>query len=168
MTNTTEEVLDIVNEDDNVIGNAPRSEIYSKKHIHRIVHVLIFNKKNKMVLQLRSKQKSFMPNAWVTSAGGHVQSGEDYETAAKRELKEELGISPSLELLYKDFYEDNKGLKKFLTTFKAVHEGPFVLIEDDVKDARFFSLKQIQEMINNKELFHPELLFLLRNHYNIK
>lgn len=102
--NEPEEILDVVDEDNVVVGNTPKAEVYTKLLNHRIVHVLVFNTAGEMLLQLRSKNKSFMPGYWVTSAGGHVGSGETYEVAALRELQEELGVTGKLEFLYSDVY----------------------------------------------------------------
>ena len=161
------EFLDIVNEQNEVVGKASHDEIYEKKLPHRIVHVLIFDKDGKLALQLRSKQKSFCPQHWSTPVGGHVQSGETYEEAAKRESIEELGIKPDVAFLYSDLYED-EGLKKFLSTFELVYDGPFNINPAEVEKVEFFTLEEIQIMIKNGEKFHPELLFLLKKHFGIK
>ena len=119
------EFLDIVDENDNVIGKASKEEIYRKLLLHRIVHIFIFNNKGEMALQLRSKDKSFCPGYWSTVEGGHVQSGETYEEAVLREFKEELGTKTEIIFAYKDLYNDSMGLQKFLVTFKSVSNGPF-------------------------------------------
>lgn len=152
-------MLDVVNEDDVVIGNAPFSQVYKEQLPHRIVHVLIFNDQGDMALQKRSVLKSFCPGHWSTAVGGHVQSGESYEEAALREFQEELGTTAKLEVLRKDFYTERK---KFLVTFKAIYNGPFTINPEEVEDVRFFSLEDIKNMIVHGEKFHPELLFLLK------
>lgn len=164
------EILDIVNEKDQVIGQASYRQIYKNLHTHRIVHILIFNKKGEMLLQLRSKNKSFCPLHWSTSVGGHVQAEETYKQAALRECQEELGKKIKIRFLYKDFYyhpKHNRGIKKFLAAFKAIDEGPFYKGIEEVKKFAFFTLKQIQLMIKKREKFHPELLFLLKKHFKI-
>jgi len=164
------EFLDIVNEKDEVVGKAPRDEIYNKLLTHRIVHVLIFNKKQEMALQLRANV-NFCPHHWCTSAGGHVKSGEQPEYAAQRELQEELGVNPKLEFFSKDIYVDNfrgTGLKKILITFKSTYSGPFKINPEEVEKIEFFTLEKIQTMIDSGEKFHPELLFLLRKHFGVK
>ncbi len=165
------EFLDIVNENDEVIGKASKEEVYKNLLTHRIVHVLIFNGKKEMALQLRSKNIKFCPNHWCTAAAGHVSSGETYEQAALRETEEEIGIKLKLEFLYKDLYIDNfrkTGLKKILASFKSTYSGPFKINPDEVEKVEFFSLDKIQEMISSGEKIHPELLFLLRKHFGVK
>ncbi len=162
------EFLDVVNKNDEVVGSATKQEVHDKFLMHRIVHVLVFNKKDKLALQLRSKNVPFCPYHWSTTVGGHVQSGESYEQAAAREFQEELGTNPKLEFFSKDFYEAPSGLKEFLTTFKTVSEGPFNSNPKEVELVKFFGMDEIQEMINSGEKFHPELLFLLRKHFGLK
>ena len=162
------EFLDVINDRDEVIGKASKKEIYEKSLQHRIIHVLIFNDKGEMALQLRSKNVSFCPQHWSTSVGGHVQSGETYEEAALREFQEELGITTKIDFMSKDKYIKDKLLKKILGTFKTTFNGPFNIDPDDVERVEFFSLEKIQEMIDNGEKIHPELLFLLRKHFGVR
>jgi len=162
------EFLDIVDDQDEVVGKASIKEIYDKKLPHRIIHVLIFNSEGKIVLQMRSKEKKFCPQHWCTSVGGHVSSGESYEEAAGREFEEELGKSEEISLIGNDVYEDGRGLKKFLRVFKTTFDGPFEINQEEVESVDYFSLEEIQEMINKGEKFHPELLFLLEKYFMIK
>jgi isopentenyl-diphosphate delta-isomerase len=161
------EYLDVVNDKNEVIGRAERVEINQKKLPHRIVHILVFNSKGKIVLHKRTPWNKFCPNCWTTSAGGYVQAGETYEQAGLREYKEELGVTSQIELAYEDIYEDNQGLKKFLQTFKTVYNGPFNPDQEKVSEIRFLNLNEIRGMIKNKELFHPELIYILQKHFNI-
>ncbi|TAL54618.1 MAG: NUDIX domain-containing protein, partial [Nanoarchaeota archaeon] len=126
-----QEFLDIVDDKNEVVGSAPYDEVYSKRLNHRIVHVLIFNDKGEIFLQQRSAKKEFRPGHWVTSAGGHVQKGESYEVAAKRELKEELGIEMPLTLIHESPYDHYK-MRKFLQVFRGISEGPFNLNPEEV------------------------------------
>jgi len=162
------EYLDVVDNYDNVIGKASEKDIYGKKLMHRIVHIIIFNDQGEMALQFRSRQKPFCPHHWSTSVGGRVQSGESYEAAAMREYEEELCRTGKLDFAFKDLYVGPMGAKKFLVTFTSVFNGPFKINPDEVERVEFFSLEKIQEMVESGEKFHPELLFLLEKHYGIR
>lgn len=164
-----QEFIDIIDENDEVIGKTTYADIYRRLLPHRIVHILIFNDKDEMALQKRSTHKSFMPRAWSTTVGGHVRSGETYEAAALREMNEELGIKLPPIYMYKDLYQDKKyhvGLKKFLTTFKTQSNGPFRINPEEVETVKFFTLVEIWKMIKGGEKFHPELVFLLEQHFS--
>ena len=67
------EIFDVVDENDKVIGQARRGEAHrNKKLIHRSVGVLVFNKKGELFLQQRSATKDTDPLKWTISASGHV------------------------------------------------------------------------------------------------
>ena len=44
-----EDIFDIVNEKDEVIGRAPRSEVHARGLLHRAVHVLVFNARGELI-----------------------------------------------------------------------------------------------------------------------
>jgi len=96
-----EEIFDVVDENDRVIGQAPRSVVHAQKLAHRAVHVFVFNSRGELLLQKRSARKDEYPLCYTSSASGHLGAGETYEAAAPRELEEELGLSARLEWLAK-------------------------------------------------------------------
>ena len=87
-----EEIFDVVNERDEVIGQATRQEVHRLGLLHRAVHVLVFNSSGQVFLQKRSLKKDRQPGVWDSSASGHVDRGEDYDACAARELREEIGL----------------------------------------------------------------------------
>jgi 16S rRNA (adenine1518-N6/adenine1519-N6)-dimethyltransferase len=91
-----EEIFDLCDGDDNVIGQAPRSFVHAKGLFHRAVHIWLWNSRGELLIHRRSLLKDEYPGCWTSSASGHVDAGEDYETAAHRELREELQLSGSL------------------------------------------------------------------------
>lgn len=95
MNNTTQpdEYLDLVDQDDNVIGKKRRSEVYAENLSNfRVINAFIKNSKGEIWIPRRASTKRIFPLCLDMSMGGHVESGEDYETAFKRELLEELNI----------------------------------------------------------------------------
>lgn len=158
-----QEIVDIINEKNEIIGSCGREEIYIKRLLHRIVHVLVFNNGGQILLQQRSKNREYLPGYWSTSAGGHVLNGEAVERAAIREMNEELGIKASLEPFAESWFDsaDQVGLRKFLTVFKAMHNGPFDFADGEVEMADFYSPEQIKAMIRSGDKIHPELKFII-------
>jgi isopentenyldiphosphate isomerase len=92
-----DEILDIVDADDQVIGSATRGEIHQEGLMHRAVHIFVFDASGNIYVQRRSESKDRHPLKLDSSAAGHVDSGESYDRAAERELAEELGIAPELQ-----------------------------------------------------------------------
>ena len=75
----TDDIFDIVDCDDNVIGSAPRSLVHARGLLHRSAHVLIFTDSlpRKILLQKRSMLKDSNPGLYTTSCSGHIDSGEN-------------------------------------------------------------------------------------------
>ena len=67
------EFFDIVDDEDRVIGQAPRSQCHGDPRlVHRVAHVLVFNSRGELLLQKRSVTKDIQPGKWDTSVGGHL------------------------------------------------------------------------------------------------
>jgi isopentenyl-diphosphate delta-isomerase len=133
------EWLDIVDENDIVIGRAPRNQIHSENHFHRASHVMVFNSQGEVFVQLRSMQKDNSPGLWDTSCAGHVDSGEDYLACAVRELAEELGVqtSPeSLNYVSKLSPEPANGFE-FTRIFTLITDQSLVLQAEEIDDGRW-------------------------------
>lgn len=160
------EMISIVNEQDEVIGQASQAEIYANYYTHRIVHIFIFNDRGEMAPQKRSLHMTYCPDHWCTAVAGHVDAGETYEAAALRECQEELGITIPITFLAKDFYQPKNYVHKFLATFTATFNGPFNLNPFEVSEIDFFPISEIKQKIKNGEKFHPELLYLLQKYYS--
>lgn len=95
-TDPQDEIFDVTDEHDNVIGQATRGEVHARKLLHRAVSIFVFNTRGELLLQMRSATKDEYPNCYTSSASGHLDTGETYETAAVRELREELGLTSPL------------------------------------------------------------------------
>ena len=102
-----DELLDLVNEKDEIIGEVDKDVANADpKLIHREISVYVFDDQNRLLMGQRSLKKKVYPGVWGESAAGHVDKGELPEVAAHRELQEEMGFDTEL-----------KFLKKSLTSF---------------------------------------------------
>lgn len=148
----------VVDQNDKVIGSASRSEIYSQGLIHRIVRILIVNDKNELLLQLRAHKEDTLAGKWDQSAGGHVDEAEEYDDAAYRELKEELGVE-NVELknigkFYTDGKIDEKIIRRFNMVYIGKYSGEFKLQKDEVSEVKWFSKEELLNKISkNPEKF---------------
>lgn len=86
------ELFDIIDENDQVIGQETRTVVHQRGLWHRGVHILLFTSESKLLVQQRSRTKSQSPLTFDCSVSEHVQAGENYHNAALRGLKEELGL----------------------------------------------------------------------------
>ena len=87
-----DELLDVVSDDDVVTGRNMRSVVHQLGLQHRGVHIFLFTRDGRLLVQRRSKDRAFSPSLLDCSISEHVQAGEDYLTAAKRGMKEEMGL----------------------------------------------------------------------------
>ena len=90
------ELFPIVDKNDRILRYAQRSDVHGNNLRHRAVHILIFSQADEVYLQQRSRGKDRHPLKWDSSAAGHVGARESYDEAARRELKEELGVNVPL------------------------------------------------------------------------
>ncbi|MFD9468709.1 NUDIX hydrolase [Streptomyces goshikiensis] len=101
-----DEVLDVVDRDDRVTGQAPRGEVYARGLLHRCVFVLARNAEGRIFVHRRTASKLVFPSAYDMFVGGVLGAGEEYAQAALREAEEELGVTglgrpePLLKFLY--------------------------------------------------------------------
>jgi len=134
-----------------------------KIEFHNCVDILIFNNQGELYLQMRSRNDKSFPSHWDFSAGGHIKTGESNETAAKREVLEELGVSAPITLISKEHFQYPAWKPSVLrdvnaSIYKMIHNGPFKIEQKEVAKIDFFSLDVIQKMIDTKAKFHPEFL----------
>ncbi|MBI2612027.1 NUDIX domain-containing protein [Candidatus Gottesmanbacteria bacterium] len=146
-TDNQEEIFDVVDEDDKVIGKTTRGETYKNKNlIHRSIYVAIFNKKDEIFMQQRSATKDTDPLKWTISCTGHVGSGNSYEQVAHRELGEELGVDTDLEFVDK-FLVRYPNETEMVTLYKANANGPFVINNEEIRQGQFIDQKRLRKKI---------------------
>ena len=137
----TEEIFEIVDENNKVIGTAKRSECHGNPALlHRTVHVIVFHPDGRMLLQKRSMNKDIQPGKWDTAVGGHLVPGEDFEIAARREMQEELGVPGNLPLEYLfDSKIRNRIESENTRVYSTLCEGPFDFPKDEIDDVKFWT-----------------------------
>lgn len=111
--------IDIVNEKDEVIGKELKSKKPELNFISRVVAILVRDSDGKFIVSKRGSHKKIDADKIDLSAFGNVDAGEDYEYAAKRELREELGIEAPVKMLDK-FYQENEHNGKLFRIFCGV------------------------------------------------
>jgi isopentenyl-diphosphate Delta-isomerase len=151
----TEEIFDVVDEHDQVIGQERRSVVHARKLLHRAVHILVFNSRGEMLLQMRSALKDEYPSCYTSSASGHLNAGESYAKAAVRELDEELGLTGPLEWLAK-FPASRETSYEHTVVYRTTTDQPPRVDPLEVAGVTFHPLDEISAMLEQTpELFSP-------------
>jgi isopentenyl-diphosphate delta-isomerase type 1 len=86
------EVFDVVDDKDRVIGTQHRGTVHSQGLLHRAVDCWVFDATGRLLLQRRSPDKKIAGGLLDLSVSEHLQAGETYRQAIIRGLLEELGI----------------------------------------------------------------------------
>lgn len=150
-----EEWFPLVDEAGNIVGRVTRRECHDgSKRLHPVVHLHIYNKDGDLFLQKRSLTKDIQPGKWDTAVGGHVDYGESIEEALRREAREELGIEGfEAELMARYVFESTIE-KELVHTYRTVYEGPFTPDKEELDDARFWRIDEIESQLG-KGIFTP-------------
>ena len=120
------EILDIVNENDEVVGQIDR-DLKDDSHIVRVIFIGFYTPDKKLIMQKRSMLKKKNPGKMTATVSGHVESGMSYDDTVVKEALEESGITINTDkIVY---------LGKFLEqgTMRAVYAYPFDGSIDDLK-----------------------------------
>ncbi len=141
-----EEFLEVINEHGDTIKTLPRSVVHGDPSLmHKVVHVLVFNKNGELLLQKRSMNKDVAPGKWDTSVGGHVNAGETIIEALSREMEEELGITTcEPEFLY-TYIHSNQYESELVYTHSCVHSGQIRFNKDEIDEIRFWTSDEIKQ-----------------------
>lgn len=154
MNDNSKELFPLVDEEGNVVGKATRGECHSgSKLLHPVVHLHVFNPDGDLYLQRRPDWKDIQPGKWDTAVGGHIDYGEDVETALRREASEELGITDFLpEKLKKYVFESNRE-RELVNAFKTTIDYE-PRPSEELDGGRFWSREEILSNIG-KGIFTP-------------
>lgn len=150
-----------------------RGDEFSEGDYHLIVHVCIFNKMGDMLIQQRQSTKVGWPNRWDFTAGGSATKGDTSQTAAERELFEELGIKINLENIRPNLTVNfEHGFDDIYLIEKEVDLNELSLQAEEVQNVKWASLNEIERMLDSEE-FIPyyssfiHLLFDTRIQYGV-
>jgi isopentenyldiphosphate isomerase len=143
-----EDIFDVVNERDEVIDHKPRSEVHRLGLLHRAVHVLVFNSRGQIFLQKRSMKKDRQPGLWDSSASGHVDSGEDYDATAVREVREEIGLQ--LKEIPRRLFKIpacKETDQEFVWVYRCESEGSFDLNAEEIERGDWFGPEEVSRWV---------------------
>ena len=115
-----------------------------------VVHICIFDSEGRMLIQQRQPFKHGWSNMWDITVGGSAIAGDDSQSAAERETREELGLEidlsevrPSLTLHWEHGFDDY-----YLLT-QEVDLSTLHLQYEEVQAVRWATRDEIMQMIDD-------------------
>lgn len=165
------EFFDIVNEKDEVIDKISENMINAIKPSQlRFINIIVINNGGKVIVPKRSSNRRIFPNCYDFSVGGHVNSGEEYEEAAYRELKEELGITNVRlqEVAYFSPYDSDSNT--FQKVYILRYNNEITNYDQEgIKKLYYMTKDEIQELMNDKpNLFKTDYFVVMKYLFNKK
>ena len=160
-----DEIFDVVDSEDMVIGKASRLQVHNNDLMHRSVHILVFNSTGSLFLQKRAMIKDESPGLWDSSAAGHVESGEDYISCAKRELNEELSLSDVQldEVLF--IPAQSTTFWEHVRVYKCVTDSNICINKNEISEGRYINLSEVRALMQLKPEIHTSTFSLIYASY---
>lgn len=152
-----EEVI-LVNSSDEPIGTMEKLEAHQKGLLHRAFSVFVFNSKREILIQKRAAHKYHSAGLWSNTCCSHPRPGEETLAAAKRRLKEEMGLSLELEDQFSFIYETKFGNGLTEHEYDHVYFGYTdqtpQINEEEVSDFKWQSVEELRGLLIKKpEMF---------------
>ena len=155
------EELILVDTDDVEIGSLSKVRCHDGDGIlHRAFSLFIFNADGELLLQKRSGNKRLWPLFWSNSGCSHPRKGESMEEAIGRRMEEELGITSTLEFVYKFSYEarykDLGSENENCSVFLGRSEQTIRANQSEIAECRFITPKDLlAELSTSSDKFTP-------------
>lgn len=165
-----EEVVDLVDENDHVIGQELKRTCHERGLRHRGAAILVFkdSSRREILMQYRSDAKDLDPHLWC-QPGGHVGAGESYQSAAEREIAEEIfhGITvPTLNLTHLfTLRKDDPSDREFDAIFAVEYPGPFSPDPVEVEKLEFVRIEELTERIRKNPKQYTAIFRLIFQEY---
>jgi len=162
------EIFDLIDLNDNIIGETNRDICNKNGDLHRMVAIFVFNQKGELYLQEHHRLGLI-----DHSVGGHVIKGEDYDTAAKREGFEELGLNCPLtkvSVFYSDARFSGLNMRHMFAIYECTPSKDWQFIPtEEVKKIIPMEIKNIVDLMNSEPTkFTPGFLNTMREYISQK
>ncbi|MFA5024441.1 MAG: NUDIX domain-containing protein [Patescibacteria group bacterium] len=149
-------LLNIVDENDEIIGQETRANIHERGLRHREIRVCFITPRREIIFQHRAKNKETAPDLLSFTVGGHVEIGQSYEEAALRETEEETGvIVKPADLIFlgksqEEYYDEitDKTNKVFKTSYLYVYLGKISDLRVEPEEAICFEVYSLKQLTN--------------------
>jgi len=153
------DILNIVNENDEIIGEETREKIHQDGLLHREIHVYFITLNREIIFQHRAKDKDTFPDLLDATVGGHVEIGDSYEQTAVKETEEEtgvkIGISDLIFINKVKGYSKDKATDKINNAFKSdylyIYKGDIADLKIEKGKSLGFEVWPIDKLLNLSE-----------------
>lgn len=145
-------VIDAVDTANRPTGQVERRDVFAKKANFRTVHVLIrsLDRKSILLQELHSNHAR-SPSKLGSSVAGYIHSGENYQHAARRKLREELNIFRVRQLIPVDLIEmQDEGVIKFVKIYCLSYDYSGNFDREHIKTVSYYSIKTIDAMMGSE------------------
>lgn len=157
----------LVNKFDEPQGSMEKMEAHQKGLLHRAFSIFIFNSKNELLLQQRAKDKYHSAGLWTNTCCSHPRLGESNIEAAKRRLREEMGMECVLTEVFSFIYNAplENGLieNEFDYVFFGISDDLPIVNPNEVQCYRYVNLKVLQNDINKQPQLYTSWLKICLN-----
>jgi isopentenyl-diphosphate delta-isomerase len=169
------EYVILVDQHDTELGVMEKMEAHVKGVLHRAFSVLVFNSKGELLIQQRAAGKYHSAGLWTNTCCSHPRAGESVEEAAKRRLREEMGLELQPERAFSFIYRidlDGGLIENELDhVLIATSDNEPSLNPEEAQDWKYISLPDLKKrMVTHPEEFthwfkiivnHPEIQTLV-------
>ena len=143
----SDELVNVVDEDDRVVDTVPRREIRTRNLLHRCTYVLVRRSDGRINVHRRTDSKDVDPGAFDMLPGGVCVAGETYDYCARRELEEELGIAGAeLRPLFRHRYSGPDG-EAWGAVYEVTWDGPIAMQPEEVVWNDWVTREQLERML---------------------
>lgn len=163
-----DEYLDLVNENDEVIGSKLRSEVYAEKLSNfRVINVFVINSKGELWIPRRTAEKRVFPLCLDMGVGGHVESGETYDQTFRRETQEELNldIDTVTHRLLGKLTPQGSGVSAFMQVYEIKTEDAPMYNSRDFFEYFWLSPQELLTKLEGGEKYKDDLPKLVKIFY---
>ena len=153
------EMLEIVDENDNILGLETREKVHKEGLLHHEIHVFFLTPKGEIIFQHRAKDKDTYPDKLDATVGGHVDPNMTYEETAVKECKEETGVDiDTSKLLFltkmrKKSFDQVTGMTNntFRSQYAYLYDGSIFDLQIEDGKATGFETRKIDDLSHLSE-----------------